>query len=73
MSVADASSSAARAALLRHAACVLAPLAPRTPHSDTFFTGEPYPWMSHPSAARPASMTASDKVGWPWMIRATSG
>ena len=32
-----------------------------------------YPWISQPSAARPASMTASDRVGWPWMIRATSG
>ena len=36
-------------------------------------TGDPtYPWMSQPSAARAASMTASDSVGWPWMIRATS-
>ena len=31
-----------------------------------------YPWMSQPSAARAASMTASESVGWPWMIRATS-
>jgi hypothetical protein len=41
MSVADASSSDARAALLRHASCVLAPLAPRTPHSHTLFIYEP--------------------------------
>ena len=32
-----------------------------------------YPWMSQPSAARPASMTASLSVGWPWMMRASSG
>ena len=31
------------------------------------------PWMSQPSAARAASMTASDSVGWPWTMRATSG
>ena len=30
------------------------------------------PWISQPSAARAASMTASDSVGWPWMMRATS-
>jgi hypothetical protein len=41
MSVADASSPDARAALLRHASCVLAPLAPRTPHSHTLFIYEP--------------------------------
>src|SRR5215208_6521196 len=32
-----------------------------------------YPWISQPSAARAASMIASDSVGWPWMMRATSG
>jgi hypothetical protein len=31
------------------------------------------PWMSQPSAARTASMTPSESVGWPWMMRATSG
>ena len=31
-----------------------------------------YPWISQPSAARPASITASDSVGWPWTMRATS-
>ena len=30
------------------------------------------PWMSQPSAARAASSTASDSVGWPWTERATS-
>src|SRR3981189_1941430 len=30
------------------------------------------PWISQPSAARAASMTASESVGWPWMMRATS-
>ena len=30
------------------------------------------PWISQPSAARPASITASDSVGWPWTMRATS-
>ena len=30
------------------------------------------PWMSQPSASRAASMTASDSVGWPWTMRATS-
>ena len=33
----------------------------------------PQPWISQPSAARPASITASESVGWPWMIRPTSG
>ena len=32
-----------------------------------------YPWISQPSAARAASMTPSESVGWPWMMRATSG
>ncbi len=31
------------------------------------------PWISQPSAARAASITPSDSVGWPWMVRATSG
>ena len=31
------------------------------------------PWMSQPSAARAASITASESVGWPWIMRATSG
>src|SRR5205085_12106279 len=35
--------------------------------------GFAHPWMSQPSAARPASITASDRVGWPWIVRATSG
>ena len=28
-----------------------------------------HPWMSQPSAARAASMTASESVGWPWTMR----
>jgi uncharacterized membrane protein YbhN (UPF0104 family) len=32
-----------------------------------------YPWISQPSAARAASMTASANAGWGWMERATSG
>src|SRR5206468_11103526 len=31
-----------------------------------------YPWISQPSASRAASMTASESVGCPWTIRATS-
>ena len=41
MGVADASSSGLDAALLRLRPCVLAPLAPRTPHSRTLFIDEP--------------------------------
>ena len=35
-------------------------------------SGAAQPWMSQPSAARAASITPSDSVGWPWTIRATS-
>src|SRR3954451_15670303 len=31
-----------------------------------------HPWMSHPSAARAASITPSASVGCPWTMRATS-
>jgi len=31
------------------------------------------PWISQPSAARAASITASDIVGWPWTRWASSG
>src|SRR5262249_14454126 len=34
--------------------------------------GPTQPWISQPSVARPASITASESVGWPWTMRATS-
>jgi len=42
MSVADASSSELAVALLQLRSCVLAPLAPRTPHSPTYSSPDPY-------------------------------
>ena len=30
------------------------------------------PWISQPSVARAASITASAKAGWGWIVRATS-
>jgi hypothetical protein len=36
-------------------------------------SASPQPWMSQPSVARAASITASANDGCAWMMRATSG
>ncbi len=48
MSGADASSSSPCAALLRGGSCVLAPLAPRTPHSETSLSYGPLVVITRP-------------------------